>query len=62
MWIIIFENIRDIHKTVVLELRVAHTDLGRIIGKQGRIANAIRAILKGASGKGGKKIVLNIVD
>lgn len=48
--------------TVVLELKVAHTDIGRIIGKQGRIANAIRAIFKGVSGKGGKKFVLNIID
>jgi len=41
-------------QTVVLELRVADTDIGRIIGKQGSIANAIRAILKAASGKGRK--------
>jgi len=49
-------------QTVVFELRVAHTDLGRIIGKQDKMANAIRAILKAASGKGGKKCVLEIVE
>ena len=49
-------------QTVVLELRVADSDMGRIIGKQGKIANAIRAIFKAASGKGGKKFVLEIVD
>jgi predicted RNA-binding protein YlqC (UPF0109 family) len=37
-------------QTVVLELRVADTDIGRIIGKQGSIANAIQAIFKAASG------------
>jgi len=36
--------------------------MGRIIGKQGKTANAIRAIVKAASGKGGKKFVLEIID
>ena len=49
-------------QTVVLELRVADSDMGRIIGKQGKMANAIRAIFKAASGKGGKKFVLEIVE
>jgi predicted RNA-binding protein YlqC (UPF0109 family) len=49
-------------QAVVLELKVADTDIGRIIGKQGNIANAIRAIFKAASGKGRKKFVLEIVD
>jgi len=49
-------------QAIILELRVADTDMGRIIGKQGRIANALRAILKAASGKGGKKFVLEIIN
>jgi uncharacterized protein len=49
-------------QTVVLELRVANTDMGRIIGKQGKMANAIRAILKAASGKVGKRFVIEIVE
>jgi predicted RNA-binding protein YlqC (UPF0109 family) len=49
-------------QTVVLELRVADTDMGRIIGKQGKMANAIRAIFKAASGKVGKKFVIEIVE
>jgi predicted RNA-binding protein YlqC (UPF0109 family) len=48
--------------TTVLELRVAKEDMGRIIGKQGKTANAIRVLLNGASGKAGKRYVLEIVD
>ena len=47
---------------VVLELRVAKSDMGKVIGKQGRTANAIRSILNAASGKAGKRFVLEIVD
>ncbi|MCJ7539629.1 MAG: KH domain-containing protein [Desulfobacterales bacterium] len=49
-------------QTVVLELRVANTDMGRVIGKQGRTANAIRALLNAASGKTEKRYVLEIVE
>ncbi len=49
-------------QTVVLELRVTNTGIGRIIGKQGKMANAIRAILKAASGKAGKRFVIEIVE
>lgn len=49
-------------QTVVLELRVAKSDMGRIIGKQGRTANAIRALLNAASGKAGKRYVFEIVE
>ena len=48
--------------TTVLELRVAKEDMGRVIGKQGRMANAIRCVLNAASGKAGKRHVLEIVD
>ena len=49
-------------QTTVLELRVAKEDIGRVIGKKGRIVNAIRCVLNAASGKTGKKHVLEIVD
>ncbi len=49
-------------QTIVLELRVAKGDIGKVIGKQGRIAQAIRTILAGASGKTGKRHVLEIID
>jgi predicted RNA-binding protein YlqC (UPF0109 family) len=48
--------------TTVLELRVAKEDMGRIIGKQGRTANAIRVLLNAASGKVGKRYMLEIVE
>jgi uncharacterized protein len=47
---------------VVLELKVAKNDMGKIIGKQGRTANAIRALLNAASGKTRKRHVLEIVE
>ena len=47
---------------VVLELSVAKSDMGMIIGKQGRTANAIRSLLNAASGKAGKRHMLEIVE
>jgi predicted RNA-binding protein YlqC (UPF0109 family) len=49
-------------QTTVLELRVAEEDMGKVIGKQGRMANAIRTILNAASGKTGKRHMLEIVE
>ena len=49
-------------QTTVLELRVAKSDMGKVIGKQGRTVNAIRDILYAASGKAGKWYVLEIVE
>jgi predicted RNA-binding protein YlqC (UPF0109 family) len=48
--------------TNVLELSVAKSDIGKIIGKQGRHAQAIRTILSAASGKLQKRYILEIVD
>ncbi|MBW2408619.1 MAG: KH domain-containing protein [Deltaproteobacteria bacterium] len=48
--------------TSVLELRVAKSDIGKVIGKQGRMAQAIRTILSAASGKARKRYVLEIVE
>ncbi|MGD2269028.1 MAG: KH domain-containing protein [Desulfobacterales bacterium] len=48
--------------TTVLELRVAKTDIGKIIGKHGRTAQAIRALLSAVSGKRGKRYVLEIIE
>jgi hypothetical protein len=47
---------------VVLELKVATSDIGKVIGKQGKTANAIRTVLNAASGKAGKRYILEIVD
>jgi uncharacterized protein len=48
--------------TTVLELKVAKTDLGKIIGKQGRTARAVRTVLNGASTKLRKRTVLEIIE
>ena len=49
-------------QTTVLELRVAESDMGKVIGKHGRTANAIRTLLSAASGKAGKRYMLEIVE
>ncbi|NIO17005.1 MAG: KH domain-containing protein [Deltaproteobacteria bacterium] len=49
-------------KTSVLELKVAKEDLGKVIGKQGRTARAIRTILSAASTKIKKRSVLEIIE
>lgn len=48
--------------TTVLELRVAKKDMGKIIGRQGRTAQAIRTLLSAASGKTRKRHVLEIIE
>jgi hypothetical protein len=49
-------------QTTVIELKVAKMDMGKIIGKRGRTAQAIRTILSAASGKAKKRIVLEILE
>jgi predicted RNA-binding protein YlqC (UPF0109 family) len=50
------------NQTTVLELKVAKNDLGKVIGKQGRNAQAIRTILSAVSAKIKKRVVLEIVE
>ncbi|HEY8280145.1 MAG TPA: KH domain-containing protein [Bdellovibrionota bacterium] len=52
----------DGEQTTVIELKVAKEDLGKVIGKQGRTARAIRTILNGASTKLKKRTVLEIIE
>jgi hypothetical protein len=47
---------------VVLKLHVAKEDMGRVIGKNGRVANSIRTLLRVAAAQEGKRAVLDIVD
>ncbi len=54
-------QIDGIH-TSILELRVAQTDIGKVIGKQGRTAAAIRTLLNAASARAKKRMVLEIVE
>ena len=49
-------------QTLVLELRVAKEDLGKVIGKKGRTAQAIRTILSAVSSKVRKRTVLEIIE
>ena len=49
-------------QTVVLELKVDKSDMGKVIGKQGKTAHAIRTLLNAASGKTRKRYVLEIVE
>ena len=49
-------------KSTILELKVAEDDIGKVIGKHGRIAKAVRSILSAASSKSGKRFVLEILD
>lgn len=52
----------DGEQTTVIELRVAKTDLGKIIGREGNNARALRTILSGVSTKLGRRTVLEILE
>lgn len=49
-------------RSVIFELRVASSDMGRVIGKRGRVANAMRSLLRVASIESGKRAILEIVE
>ncbi len=49
-------------KTVVIELRVDKADVGKVIGKQGRMARALRTILSAMGRRNGKRVVLEILE
>lgn len=49
-------------ENTVVELRVAPSDMGKVIGKQGRIAKAIRAVVQAAALKDDKKVIVDILD
>ena len=55
-------NVVEGEKSTILELKVATEDIGKVIGKQGRIAKAIRTILSSTATKSGKRAVLEILD
>jgi len=52
----------ETEKSITLELRVAQSDMGKVIGKQGRIAKAIRSVVKAAASKEDKKVIVDIVQ
>ena len=53
---------REEENAIVVELKVAQSDMGKVIGKQGRIAKAIRSVVKAASAKEDKKVIVDIVQ
>ena len=53
---------REDKKSTILVIRVADSDMGKVIGKQGRIAKAIRQVVKAAAAKEDKKVIVDIMD
>lgn len=51
----------DGEQSIILELKVAQEDMGKVIGKQGRIAKAIRTVVKAAAVKENKHVVVEII-
>ena len=49
-------------QSIILELKVAPADMGKVIGKQGRIAKAIRTVVKAAAMRENKNVVVEIID
>ena len=56
------KEINNEDQTVTLELRVAESDIGKVIGKQGRIAKAIRTVVKAAASRENKKVAVEILQ
>ena len=56
------EQFEEDDGTVVLELAVADDDYGKVIGKGGRTANALRTVVKAAAVKEGRRVLVDIVD
>jgi uncharacterized protein len=55
-------NVIEGEKSTILELKVSPADIGKVIGKHGRIAKAVRTLLSAAASKTGKRVVLEILD
>lgn len=50
------------NETIIYELHVASEDMGKIIGKQGRIAKALRTVVKAAASRENKKVMVEIIE
>jgi len=55
-------EVEEIEGEVVLEVEVADDDLGRVIGRGGRVANALRSVMKAAATREEKRVVVDILD
>ena len=58
--VVVTENEKE--DAVIIELKVGPSDMGKVIGKQGRIAKAIRTVVKAASAKGEKTYLVDILE
>ena len=56
------KEITNEDQTITLELRVSDSDMGKVIGKQGRIAKAIRTVVKAAASRENKKVAVEILQ
>jgi predicted RNA-binding protein YlqC (UPF0109 family) len=59
---VVVKEVEEIDGEVVLELEVAEDDLGRVIGRGGRVANALRSVMKAAATREDKRVVVDILD
>ena len=57
--VVVTETEKD--NAILVELKVAQSDMGKVIGRQGRIAKSIRAVVKAAATKDDKKVIVDIV-
>jgi KH domain protein len=57
--VVVTETVKD--KATIIELKVAKSDIGKVIGRQGRIAKSIRSVVKAAATKEDKKIIVDIM-
>ncbi len=55
-------EIEEVEGEVILEVEVAEEDLGRVIGRGGRIANALRTVMKAAAARAEKRVIVDILD
>ena len=53
---------KETDKAIVIELKVAPSDMGKVIGKQGRFAKSIRSVVNAASSKEDKKVIVDILQ
>ena len=57
--VVVTETVKD--KASIIELKVAKSDIGKVIGRQGRIAKSIRSVVKAAATKEDKKVIVDIM-
>ena len=55
-------NEKEDGKTILFEVKVAQSDMGKVIGKQGKMAKAIRTLMKSVAGKEHKKVNIEFLD